>query len=185
MPGVKKVQRELFMYIGWQGEGFFFDKAKESEERRKIKLNLRILQMKEEGSNMFDKLLFNSEYGWRESLSMSETSQNGKGALRILRWPTSIRLELARVCTQQSKFSSWSVIKMTAVTICMKGLFRLPNWKEKQAANTPIIITSNYIGLWNVFFPVRKFTLSCPKRTIVVCRGYPLDLWSLNYMHNA
>lgn len=62
VPGVKKVQRELFMHIGWQGEGFFFDKAKESEERGKIKLNLRILRMKEEDSNVFDKLLFNFEH---------------------------------------------------------------------------------------------------------------------------
>lgn len=36
-------------------------------------------------------------------------------------------LELARVCTQQSKFSSWSVIKVTAVTICIKNLFKLSN----------------------------------------------------------
>ena len=121
----------------------------------------------------------------RKILPMLETSSHGKNALQILCQPTSICWELARVCTQQSGFSTWTVIKMTAVTIFIKNLFKSSHWNEKQASSQ----SSRYYHIQlhrplECFLSIRKFTWRCLKRAIVRS-SHPLDLLNLNYMHNA
>lgn len=142
--------------------------------------------MKVENSKEFYKL-FNFEYSSnRKPCPCQQLHSMERVPFKSVSQLPFFFLELARVCTQQSKFSSWSVIKVTAVTICIKNLFKLLNWNEKQASSQ----SSHYYHIQlhrtlECFLSMRKFTLSCLKRAIVVHCGYPLDLLSLNYMHNA
>lgn len=91
-----------------------------------------------------------------------------------------ICLELASACTQQSKFSNWSIIKLTAAIICTKSVFKLTKWKEQEAASHPVIILFIDMG-----HSVRKITSHHPQKAIAARLTYPLDPLSLNYVQKA
>lgn len=137
----------------------------------------------------FYKLPFHFEYNssW-EIWPTLETSQHKKSlSVTIARVPfksfasqPTICLELAMACTQQSKFSNWSIIKMTAVTICIKNVFKLTKWKEQEAARHPIIILPIDMG-----HSVRKLTSHHLQKAIVAHCSFPLDPLNLNYVQKA
>lgn len=129
-------------------KGFSLIKRR-NQERRKIKLNRRILWLNEEGSRMFSRCEYSSR---RRSLSMEETLVAWKGCPPN---PSLASLHLFRA--GKSLHPTIQIFKLECYqedSSCnLHSLFKLSNRSEKQAAaNPPVTITSNCIGCWDAFF---------------------------------